>query len=167
MHLGFLQPSAIKCNGGVQLVPCRLELQQGGRDAGFLAIDAGVTFRPILGDSYLQIGSYRVLASCSVRYYRTSNASVDLRRCRDFGVGSGCVGGVSDGEGPCKPGLEVRCDIMHGLGMLHSRRPSLLSTPHRGRIARSARSATTHTTIARTSRRACSARGTGSGRSGS
>ena len=41
-------------------------------------------------------------------YYRTSNASVDLRRCRDFGDGSGCVGGVSDGEGPCKPGLAVR-----------------------------------------------------------
>ena len=41
-------------------------------------------------------------------YYRTSNASVDLRRCRDFGDSSGCVGGVSDGEGPCKPGLAVR-----------------------------------------------------------
>ena len=41
-----------------------------------------------------------------VRYYRTSNGSVDLRRCHDFGDSSGCVGGVSDGEGPCKPGLE-------------------------------------------------------------
>ena len=42
------------------------------------------------------------------RYYRTSNTSVDLRRCRDFGDTSGCVGGVGDGEGPCKSGLQVR-----------------------------------------------------------
>ena len=41
-------------------------------------------------------------------YYRTSTASVDLRRCPDFGDGSGCVGGVGDGEGPCKPELEAR-----------------------------------------------------------
>ena len=29
----------------------------------------------------------------------------DLRRCSDFGADSGCIGGVGDGEGPCKPGL--------------------------------------------------------------
>ena len=40
-------------------------------------------------------------------------------------------------------------------------------SPNRDRIARSARSATTRTTIALTSRRACSARGTSFGRSGS
>ena len=42
-------------------------------------------------------------------YYRSSNTSSDLRRCPDFGENSGCVGGVSDGEGPCKLGLEARC----------------------------------------------------------
>ena len=41
-------------------------------------------------------------------YYRSSNTSSDLRRCLDFGMSSGCVGGVSDGEGPCKLGLEAR-----------------------------------------------------------
>ena len=41
-------------------------------------------------------------------YYRSSNTSSDLRRCLDFGKSSGCVGGVSDGEGPCKLGLEAR-----------------------------------------------------------
>ena len=40
-------------------------------------------------------------------YYRTSNASDDLRRCPDFGDDSGCKGGMGVGEGPCKPGLEV------------------------------------------------------------
>ena len=35
-------------------------------------------------------------------YYRTGNASNDLRRCPDFGDSSGCVGGVGFGEGPCK-----------------------------------------------------------------
>ena len=44
--------------------------------------------------------------SRSVRYYRTSSASADLRRCRDYGNTSGCVGGVGGAEGPCKPGLE-------------------------------------------------------------
>ena len=39
-------------------------------------------------------------------YYRTSNASDDLRRCRDLGESSGCVGGTGAGEGPCKLGLE-------------------------------------------------------------
>ena len=36
-------------------------------------------------------------------YYRTSNASEDLRRCPDYGNASGCVGGQnSDGrDGPC------------------------------------------------------------------
>ena len=47
------------------------------------------------------------------RYYRTSNTSVDLRRCRDFGDTSGCVGGVSDGEGPCKSGLQARRYCVH------------------------------------------------------
>ena len=46
--------------------------------------------------------------SHSVRYYRTSSASADLRRCRDYGNTSGCVGGVGGAEGPCKPGLAVR-----------------------------------------------------------
>jgi hypothetical protein len=41
-------------------------------------------------------------------YYRSSNTSSDLRRCPDFGENSGCVGGVSHGEGPCKLGLEAR-----------------------------------------------------------
>ena len=40
-------------------------------------------------------------------YYRSSNSSSDLRRCLDFGESSGCVGGASDGEGPCKLGLEA------------------------------------------------------------
>ena len=35
-------------------------------------------------------------------YYRTSHSSVDLRRCPDFGDRSGCIGGVGEGEGPCK-----------------------------------------------------------------
>ena len=39
-------------------------------------------------------------------YYRISNSSSDLRRCPDFGNTSGCVGGLSDGEGPCKEWLE-------------------------------------------------------------
>lgn len=38
-------------------------------------------------------------------YYRVSNDSDDLRRCPDFGDSSGCVGGVSLGEGPCKEWL--------------------------------------------------------------
>ena len=38
-------------------------------------------------------------------YYRISNISDDLRRCPDFGDSSGCVGGVSLGEGPCKEWL--------------------------------------------------------------
>ena len=38
-------------------------------------------------------------------FYRTSNVSEDLRRCPDFGNTSGCVGGVGEGEGPCKPWL--------------------------------------------------------------
>ena len=38
-------------------------------------------------------------------YYRTGNTSHDLRRCPDFGDGSGCVGGVGFGEGPCKDWL--------------------------------------------------------------
>jgi hypothetical protein len=39
-------------------------------------------------------------------YYRTGNASNDLRRCPDFGESSGCVGGVGFGEGPCKDFLQ-------------------------------------------------------------
>ena len=39
-------------------------------------------------------------------YYRISNTSDDLRRCPDFGDGSGCVGGVGSGEGPCKENLK-------------------------------------------------------------
>ena len=39
-------------------------------------------------------------------YYRTSNASDDLRRCPDFGPDAGCVGGVGVGEGPC--GAQLR-----------------------------------------------------------
>ena len=41
-------------------------------------------------------------------YWRTSNASDDLRRCPDASdESSGCVGGVGGvGEGPCKPWLE-------------------------------------------------------------
>ena len=46
-------------------------------------------------------------------YYRSSNTSSDLRRCLDFGESSGCVGGVSDGEGPCKLGLEARRHTRH------------------------------------------------------
>ena len=66
-------------------------------------------FEPLgLASTCTYLTADTVRASCSVRYYRTSNASVDLRRCRDFGHNSGCIGGVSDGEGPCKPGLEVR-----------------------------------------------------------
>ena len=38
-------------------------------------------------------------------YYRTSNASNDLRRCPDFGDDSGCVGGIGF-EGPCKAWLQ-------------------------------------------------------------
>ena len=38
-------------------------------------------------------------------YYRSSDRSNDLRRCPDFGAGSGCVGGVADGHGPCKQWL--------------------------------------------------------------
>ena len=40
-----------------------------------------------------------------VGYYRTSNASDDLRRCPDFGNSSGCIGGIGSGEGPCKASL--------------------------------------------------------------
>ena len=50
-------------------------------------------------------------------YYRTSTASIDLRRCPDFGDGSGCVGGMSDGEGPCKPKLEAR---LHSTRHMHA-----------------------------------------------
>ena len=40
-------------------------------------------------------------------YYRTSNASSDLRHCPDAaGNNSGCVGGVGNGEGPCREWLE-------------------------------------------------------------
>ena len=49
--------------------------------------------------------------SRSIRYYRTSNASADLRRCHDYGNTSGCVGGVGGAEGPCKPGLEARMQL--------------------------------------------------------
>ena len=38
-------------------------------------------------------------------YYHTSKSSHDMRRCPDFGDGSGCVGGVGFGEGPCKDWL--------------------------------------------------------------
>ena len=39
-------------------------------------------------------------------YYRTSTNSSDLRQCADYADGSsGCIGGVSDGEGPCKEWL--------------------------------------------------------------
>ena len=38
----------------------------------------------------------------------TNGTAATLRRCRDFGENSGCIGGVGDGEGPCKPGLAVR-----------------------------------------------------------
>jgi len=48
-------------------------------------------------------------------YYRTGNTSHDLRRCPDFGDGSGCVGGVGFGEGPCKEWLHGaycrRCNV--------------------------------------------------------
>ena len=43
-------------------------------------------------------------------YYRTSLESDDLRRCPDFGDNSGCVGGMGNGEGPCKPSLQARPD---------------------------------------------------------
>ena len=39
-------------------------------------------------------------------YYRTSSTSDDLRRCPDCNHNSGCVGGVGNGEGPCKDWLE-------------------------------------------------------------
>ena len=40
-------------------------------------------------------------------YFRSSPLSDDLRRCPDFGEGSGCVGGLSGaGEGPCKENLK-------------------------------------------------------------
>ena len=38
-------------------------------------------------------------------HYRTSNSSDDLRRCPDFGPKTACVGGMSDGEGPCREWL--------------------------------------------------------------
>ena len=51
-------------------------------------------------------------------YYRTTNASADLRRCPDFGVTSGCVGGVGDGEGPCREWLRgpycKLCEVTDG-----------------------------------------------------
>ena len=42
-------------------------------------------------------------------YYRISTASSDLRRCPDHSSSSGCIGGVGDGEGPCKPWLQGPC----------------------------------------------------------
>ena len=47
------------------------------------------------------------LASLPLRtgYYRTDASSSDLRRCPDFGDSSGCAGGVTLGEGPCKEWL--------------------------------------------------------------
>ena len=49
-------------------------------------------------------------------YYRTSKVSADLRRCPDASSSeSGCVGGVGDGEGPCKAWLAgpycSRCNV--------------------------------------------------------
>ena len=41
-------------------------------------------------------------------YYRASSKSDDLRRCPDCDHDSGCVGGVGEGEGPCKEWLRVR-----------------------------------------------------------
>jgi hypothetical protein len=38
-------------------------------------------------------------------YYRASSTSDDLRRCPDCNINSGCVGGVGEGEGPCKDWL--------------------------------------------------------------
>ena len=39
-------------------------------------------------------------------YYRASSTSDDLRRCPDCDHTSGCVGGVGEGEGPCKDWLK-------------------------------------------------------------
>ena len=110
-------------------------------------------------------------------YYRSSNISSDLRRCPDFGENSGCVGGVSDGEGPCKLGLEARAASMENACYCIQDRPSLCcssltarilclhtysarpciimqhSLPHRDPTALSARSKKRLTFIARTLRR--------------
>ena len=57
--------------------------------------------------SFAECAAYTTLATLPMPrgYYRLSNASYDLRRCPDFGEGSGCIGGVSADEGPCKEWL--------------------------------------------------------------
>ena len=65
-----------------------------------------------VGSECVDEGTTLASLPLAIGHYRTGNASDDLRRCRDFGDSSGCVGGVGYGEGPCKPGLEARADII-------------------------------------------------------
>ena len=93
-------------------MPSGLEVRRRRHHAGLLAINHRVWLTDVqTSETRLSTGTLQLISTrlvCSIRYYRTSNASVDLRRCRDFGENSGCIGGVGDGEGPCKPGLAVR-----------------------------------------------------------
>ena len=65
-----------------------------------------------MGSECVSEGTTLASLPLAVGHYRTGNASDDLRRCRDYGDSSGCVGGVGAGEGPCKPGLEARDDVI-------------------------------------------------------
>ena len=59
-----------------------------------------------VGSACVEAGTSLASLPLKVGYYRTGSDSDDLRRCPDAGVDSGCVGGVSGGEGPCRQGLE-------------------------------------------------------------
>ena len=72
-----------------------------------------------VGSACVEAGTSLASLPLKVGYYRTGSDSDDLRRCPDAGVDSGCVGGVSGGEGPCKQGLEGPycqvCEVRGGL----------------------------------------------------
>jgi hypothetical protein len=62
-----------------------------------------VSCKPCTAGSYCVPGTTTATLNISVGWYRSTAASVDLRRCPDGSKeNSGCIGGIGD-EGPCKP----------------------------------------------------------------
>ena len=62
-----------------------------------------VSCKPCTAGSSCVPGTTTATLNISVGWYRSTAASVDLRRCPDGSKeNSGCIGGIGD-EGPCKP----------------------------------------------------------------
>ena len=66
-----------------------------------------VTCKPCFAGSMCGIAIGTTIKTLPLRecYYRALSTSDDLRRCPDCDHSSGCVGGVGEGEGPCKDWL--------------------------------------------------------------